>query len=334
MSNNVIVLAGGLSHERDVSLRSGRRVAQALRDSGHTVIEADVNAALLETLGSVEDPVVFPVLHGGAGEDGALREVLDLLGVPYVGSNGPASRVAFDKAVSTPIVTYAGIATPAQSALPHGMFRELGAANLVDALAAKIGFPMMVKPARSGSALGSAKVEDAAGLPSAVVGAFSYGDIAIVAEFIEGTEVAVSVIDTGDGPEALPAVEIRPSSGVYDYTARYTAGATRFLSPAPMDADVAAACAEMALTAHRVLGLRDLSRTDMIVRDGVPYFLEVNVAPGMTETSLLPLAIEASSATFSDVCARLVAAARTRAAAGAEDPAPQVAGDDPEDAPA
>lgn len=319
MSNNVIVLAGGLSHERDVSLRSGRRVAQALRETGHTVIEADINASLIGTIRALEDPVVFPVLHGGAGEDGALREVFDLLDVAYVGSTGSASRIAFDKAVMTPTVAKAGLRTPPQSALPTDMFRELGAGNLVGALASKIGFPMMVKPARSGSALGSAKVDDAAGLPAAVVGAFSYGDVAIVAEFIEGTEIAVSVIDLGDGPVAMPAVEIRPSSGVYDYTARYTAGATRFLSPAPLDAEVAAACAEMALVAHRVLGLRDLSRTDMIVRDGVPYFLEVNVAPGMTETSLLPLAIEASSARFADVCAALVQVARERSFGAAED---------------
>lgn len=312
MSNNVIVLAGGLSHERDVSLRSGRRVAQALRETGHTVVEADINASLIDTIASLDEPVVFPVLHGGAGEDGALREVFDLLDIAYVGSTGSASRIAFDKAVMTPTVAAAGIATPQQSALPTDMFRELGAGNLVGALATKIGFPMMVKPSRSGSALGSAKVDDASVLPAAVVGAFSYGDVAIVAEFIEGTEVAVSVIDLGDGPVALPAVEIRPSSGVYDYTARYTAGATRFLAPAPMDADVAAACAQMALSAHRALGLRDLSRTDMIVRDGVPYFLEVNVAPGMTETSLLPLAIEASSARFADVCASLVGVARAR----------------------
>lgn len=312
MPNNVIVLAGGLSHERDVSLRSGRRVAQALRDSGHTVTEADVNASLLATLAGVEDPVVFPVLHGGAGEDGALREVFDLLGVAYVGSTGPASRIAFDKAVSTPTVAQAGVRTPRQSALPHDMFRELGAANLIAALTDRIGFPMMVKPARSGSALGCSKVDSATDLPSAVVNAFSYGEIALVEEFIEGVEVAVSVVDLGEGPVALPAVEIRPRSGVYDYTARYTAGETRFLSPAELDADVTAACAEMALTAHRVLGLRDLSRTDMIVRDGVPVFLEVNVAPGMTETSLVPLAIEASDATFADVCSRLVDAARAR----------------------
>lgn len=314
MSDNVIVLAGGLSHERDVSLRSGRRVAQALRDTGHTVLEADVNASLLDTIASVEDAVVFPVLHGGAGEDGALRSVFDLLGVPYVGSTGPASRIAFDKAVSTPLMAShpAGFRTPRQSSLPHDMFRELGAANLIAALGEQIGFPMMVKPARSGSALGCTKVDATSELPAAVVGAFSYGDIAIVEEFIEGVEVAVSVVDLGDGPRALPAVEIRPRSGVYDYTARYTAGETRFVTPADITDEEAARCAELALAAHAALGLRDLSRTDIIIRDGEPVFIEVNVAPGMTETSLLPLAIEASGEPFATVCSALVSVARRR----------------------
>ena len=313
MTDNVIVLAGGLSHERDVSLRSGRRVAQALRDSGHTVVEADVNADLLAILASVEAPVVFPVLHGGAGEDGALRSVFDLLGTAYVGASGPASRMGYDKSTATPIVAQAGLRTPRQSALPHDMFRELGAANLVAALGERIGFPMMVKPARSGSALGCTRVDSPAGLPAAVVAAFSYGEVAIVEEFIEGTEVAVSVIDDGTALRALPVVEIRPRSGIYDYTARYTAGETRFLAPAELPEEVTAACAEMALAAHRVLGLRDLSRTDIIVRDGQPYFLEVNVAPGMTETSTLPLAIEASDDTFAAVCSGLVRVARQRA---------------------
>ena len=312
MSDNVIVLAGGLSHERDVSLRSGRRVAQALRDAGHRVVEADVTASLLETLDASGDAVVFPVLHGGAGEDGALREVFDLLGVAYIGADGPSSRIAFDKAVSTPLIARAGVLTPRQVALPQSVFRELGAGRLVDALIAAIGFPMMVKPARGGSALGCTKVTDATELPAAVVTAFSYGDVAIVEEFIDGLEIAVTVLDLGDGPEALPAVQIQPRSGVYDYTARYTAGETRFVAPAELPDDVSDACAAMALTAHRVLGLRDLSRTDLIVRDGVPVFLEVNVAPGMTETSLLPLAIEAADGSFADVCARLVARARER----------------------
>jgi len=310
----VLVLAGGLSHERDVSLRSGRRVSQALREAGYTVVESDVTASLLDTLAKTPNPVVFPVLHGGAGEDGALREVLDLLGVPYAGSTGSASRAAFDKAVSTPLAARAGLRTPRHTALPHDIFRELGAAALVAALASAIGFPMMVKPARSGSALGASRVERAEDLPSAIVGAYSYGDVALVEEFIEGTEIAVTVLDLDDGPRALPAVEVRPRSGVYDYTARYTAGETRFVTPAAVPDAVADRCAEMALAAHAALALRDLSRTDMIVRHGEPFFLEVNVSPGMTETSLVPLAIEAAGLGFGAVCAALVEQALARKA--------------------
>lgn len=314
---HVIVLAGGLSHERDVSLRSGRRVAQALREAGHAVTESDVNAQLLDVIAGMDDPIVFPVLHGGAGEDGALREVLDVLGVEYVGSPGRASHVAFDKAVASPLIAAAGHATPRQAALPQDMFRELGARALVDALAAGIGFPMMVKPAMSGSSLGCTRVDNAAALPAAIVTAFGYGDVAIVEEFIEGRELAVSVVDLGRGPEALPAVEIEPLSGSYDYAARYTAGETRFIAPADLTPDLAARCSELALAAHRILGLRDISRTDLIIRGGVPYFLEVNVAPGMTETSLVPLAIEAGGLAFGDVCSALVATARARRAAAA-----------------
>lgn len=309
-----VVLSGGLSHERDVSLRSGRRVSQALREQGHDVVELDVTASLIDTLASLDAPVVVPLLHGGAGEDGALREVLGLLGVPFVGSDGASSRLAFDKAVCLTLVAKAGFAVPRQRALPHDMFRELGAQNLVHALADDIGFPMVVKPTRSGSALGCTRVDDAASLPAAMVAAYSYGDVAVIEEFIAGTEVAVTVLDRGEGPVALPAVEIRPRSTVYDYTARYTAGETRFLCPAPLDADVAAACAELAVGAHRLLGLADLSRADIIVRDGVPVFLEMNVAPGMTETSTVPLAIEAAGDDVGALMAELVDLARRRGA--------------------
>ncbi len=309
----IIVLAGGLSHERDVSLRSGRRVAQALRERGHEVVEADVTAAMIDLIRTTPDPVVFPTLHGGVGEDGSLREVLDLLGVPYVGSGAAASRAAFDKAVATPLVAAAGIRTPRQVALPVDMFRELGAPNLVSLLADHIGFPMMVKPARSGSAMGCAKVDRPEDLPAAMVAAYAYGELALVAEFVTGVELAVTVIERDGVPEALPAVEIRPNSGVYDYTARYTAGETRFIAPAAIGDDVAGACAELAVKAHRVLGLRGLSRTDLIVDgENQPTFLEVNVCPGMTETSLVPLAAEAAGIDFGDLCAELVAAARAR----------------------
>lgn len=309
----VVVLAGGLSHERDVSLRSGRRVAQALRDLGRQVIEADVTAAMIDTLAGLESPVVFPVLHGGVGEDGALKEVLALLDLAYVGSPAAPCRLAFDKAVCTPTVAKAGVVTPRQVALPHDMFRELGARNLVDALARHIGFPMMVKPSRSGSALGCSKVTRTEDLPSAMVAAYAYGDVAVVEEFIEGTEVAVTVLEGPDGLWPLPVVEIRPRSGIYDYTARYTAGETRFLAPADVPDRVADACAALALAVHRALDLRDLSRTDIIVRpDGTPVFLETNVSPGMTETSLLPLAVEAAGLDFKQVCADLVDAAARR----------------------
>lgn len=315
LPGTVVVLAGGLSHERDVSLRSGRRVSQALRSQGVDVVESDVDSALVPRLAELPDAVVFPVLHGEAGEDGALREVLALLGVPFVGSIGAASRVAFDKSIATTVVAESGVRTPKQVALPHEIFRELGAAALVTALGDQIGFPMMVKPSRGGSALGCSKVSRAEELPSAMVGAYAYGAVAVVEEFVEGTEVTVAVVDRGQGATALPAVEIRPDSGIYDYTARYTAGATRFLCPAEVEPEVAVRCAELAVGVHHELGLRDLSRTDLIVTpEGQPVFLEVNVAPGMTETSAVPLAIEAAGWSLGRMCADLVRVATARGA--------------------
>lgn len=308
----IVVLAGGLSHERDVSLRSGRRVALALRERGCTVVESDVNPGLVGLLRSLDDPIVFPLVHGAAGEDGSLREVLGLLGVPYVGSTASASRIAFDKSIATPVIASLGLRTPVQMALPDEVFRELGARALMDAMGERIGYPMMVKPSRSGSALGCTRVDDADQLPSAMVGAYAYGDVAVVESFIQGTEVAVTVLDRGAGPEALPAVEIRPDSGDYDYSSRYSAGTTRFLTPAEVPDEVAAACADMALRVHDRLSLRDISRTDIIVRDGEPYFLETNVAPGMTETSLVPLALEAAGLDLGEVCEALVRQARLR----------------------
>lgn len=303
----IVVLAGGLSHEREVSLRSGRRVAQALRDQGREVVEADVTSDLIDLLYGLESPVAFPLLHGGVGEDGGLQQVLTLLEVPYVGSEPAACRRSFNKAVGGPLVAQAGLATPETIALPHDMFRELGAGHLVRALGERIGFPMMVKPARSGSALGCTKVAKPSEVPAAMVAAYSYGDLAVVQEYVEGTEVAVTVVELDGGPIALPAVEIRPNSGIYDYTARYTAGETRFITPADVSDEVASACAELAVAAHRVLGLRDLSRADIIVRpDGTPVFIESNSAPGMTETSLVPLSVEAAGYDFGLLCAQLV----------------------------
>src|SRR5690606_39030512 len=157
----------------------------------------------------------------------------------------------------------------------------------------RLGLPLFVKPAQGGSALGASIVRTAEELPAAMVGCFAYGDTALIEKYIDGVEVSVSVIDLGDGPVALTPVEIVPDGGVYDYAARYTAGRTEFFAPARLTDEEIEACKAMAVTAHTALGLRDLSRTDIIVdRSGQPYFLEVNVSPGMTETSLFPMAVE------------------------------------------
>lgn len=307
----IIVISGGLSHERDVSLRSGRRVAQALRDRGQDVVETDVNADLVRLIQETPDPVVVPMLHGGLGEDGALREVLGVLGVPFVGATAAASRMTFDKSIATAVVRANGIAAPRQLALPQDIFRELGAPAILAAIGEQLGYPLMVKPAKSGSALGATKVDSADALPSALVAAFAYGHMAVIEEFLAGTEVAVTVLDTPEGPTALPPVEIRPASGVYDYESRYTAGATRFVTPAELPADQLEAAKELAVAAHKALGLRHFSRIDIIVTaDGVPHFLEGNVAPGMTETSLAPLEFEAAKLDLGEVVEGLVELAR------------------------
>jgi D-alanine-D-alanine ligase len=313
----VLVLAGGLSHERDVSLRSGRRVAEALRGAGADVHLRDVDAGLIESLRAEPPAVVVPLLHGAPGEDGSLRDVLELLGLVYVGSGPKASRLAFDKAAAKARVAEAGLATPASVALPQATFRELGAASVMAALVDALGLPLMVKPGSGGSSLGAAVVRHADELPGAMMGCFAYGAVALVERFVEGTEVAVSVVETERGPAALPAVEIVPDGGVYDYSARYTAGATEFFAPARLDATAAAACADAAVTAHRALGLRDLSRTDLVLdASGVPWFLEVNVAPGMTETSLFPQAAGAAGQDLGELWRGLVDRARRRASAG------------------
>jgi len=311
----VMVLAGGLSAERDVSLRSGRRVAEAVRAArpDWEVHERDVDAGLLAALADNSPDCVVPLLHGAAGEDGAVRDVLECLDLPYVGSRPNACRLSFDKAVAKTLVRRAGVATPEWVALPHATFRELGAPAVMAALERGLGFPLVVKPTRGGSALGVSVVQAPQELPAAMVGAFAYGDVALLERFLDGTEVAVGVIETADGAVALPAVEIVPDGGLYDYSARYTAGTTQFYVPARLDDTVAEAAAAAALSVHRTLGLRDWSRSDLIIdADGKALFLEVNVAPGMTETSLVPQALAAAGIDMGAQMATLVDRATAR----------------------
>lgn len=309
----VVVLAGGLSHERDVSLRSGRRVSEALSSVGVESSVRDVDPELMGWLGRERPDCVIPLLHGETGEDGALREILELAGVAYVGARPAAARVAFDKPIAKQVVRGAGIRTPDSVALPADTFREVGARTVMDAVLERLGLPLAVKPAKGGSALGFSVVRTPEELPAAMVACFAYGSVALVERYIEGVEVTVPVFELDASPRAFPAVEIRADGGVYDYTARYTAGATEFNVPARIDDAVAAECGRVAELAHQALGLRDLSRSDLIIdAEGVVWFLEVNVAPGMTETSLVPLSVEAAGLDLGKVFADLSTRAAER----------------------
>jgi D-alanine-D-alanine ligase len=293
----VAILAGGLSPERDVSLRSGRRVADALRaaEPDWEVAEFDVDSRMFENLQALRPDAVLPLLHGAAGEDGALRDILRALDLPFIGTLAHHSRLAFDKAIAKSLLEAAGLCTPKAMALPQSTFRDIGTSDILEVTAHTIGLPLIVKPTRSGSALGTSIVRNSDDFPAALVSAFSYGDVVLIEACVSGTEVAVSVLETAEGTMSLPVVEIVPPRQVYDYHARYTAGTTEFFVPARLTESLQAACAEAALTAHRVLGLRDWSRTDLMVDEaGTIWFLETNVAPGMTETSLYPQALAAA----------------------------------------
>jgi D-alanine-D-alanine ligase len=313
--DHVIVLAGGLSPERDVSLRSGQRVAEALRRIGVDVSVRDVGVDLLPTLAADASAVVFPVLHGVSGEDGTVREVLELAGVAYVGAAPQACRLTFDKPLAKTLLAGAGLLTPRSVTLPREAFHDLGAGALSELVVRRLSLPLFVKPRAGGSAFGVSCVRAAGQLPEALVSCFGYHDTALIEQAVTGAEIAVSVVDLGDGPVALPPVEIVPDSGAYDYTARYTAGATQFFCPARLDHDIAHAAGAAAVAAHRALGLRDLSRTDMVVDDGGQVqILETNVAPGMTPTSTFPMALEAAGHDFGLVCRDLAALAKSRSA--------------------
>jgi len=305
---DVLILAGGLSHERDVSIRSGRRVAEALRDAGVKTDVRDVDSDLIPALLKLGETTVWPLLHGASGEDGSLQDVLEMCGVRYVGSDARSARVAWSKPVAKTVAHRAGVATPDYVTLPQSLFRELGADHVMGAVIGKLGLPLVVKPARGGSALGVTTVADRSELPKAMVDCFAYGDVALIEKAVAGTEVAVSVVGDGDDAYALPPVEI-VTEGNYDYDARYNAGRVEYFAPARLDDAQTAAVADAALAVHRVLGLRHLSRTDLILDADGAQFLDVNVAPGMTETSLFPQAVEAADRELGDVYREIVALA-------------------------
>ncbi len=292
----ILVIAGGLTHEREVSIRSGRRVANLLRQFGHTVEVCDLNSQLLPTLAEFEPDLVWPLIHGSVGEDGSVQDMIELAGYPYVGSSAEACVLASMKPTAKALVKKAGMATPDWVSLTQSLFRQVGAPAVIAAIVESLDFPLVVKPSNGGSALGLSKVNSEDELRSAMVDAFAYGDTVMVETFIPGREVAVSVVEEDEGARILPPVEIATDDGRYDYDARYNTGRSEFFVPARLSEEELFHVKQLALAVHETLGMRDLSRIDMIVdEDGQPWFIDANVVPGMTDTSLLPLAAEADS---------------------------------------
>jgi D-alanine-D-alanine ligase len=323
--SKVAVLEGGRSLERAVSLMSGARVRDALERLGHDVVAIDVGSDLIERLRAAAPDVAFVALHGRDGEDGTIQELLELLDIPYTGSGVSACARCMDKVLAKYIFRDAGIPTPDFFAFHETAFKELGAAGALPEMEERLAFPIVVKPSDQGSALGIKFAATAADVPGALVAAFSYSSRVLLERHIEGRDLAVSVVDLGEGPVALPVVEAVPrDEDFYDFEARYEIGRSEFRCPAELPDAVAGRAAELALEVYRLLGCRSFARIDLMLDtatgEGGPddlYVLEANAIPGLTQTSLLPQAADAAGLDFDGLVARIVESALTAAGAGA-----------------
>jgi D-alanine-D-alanine ligase len=314
-ARKVAVLKGGRSLERNVSLRSGAHAQEALARLGHEVVAIDADPQLVGALREAAPDAALIALHGPDGEDGTMQALLEALGIPYTGSGPAACMCATDKVLAKHLMRNAGIPTPEFHSLRETSIKELGAADALPAVEAALGFPLVVKPASQGSALGVKFARNDEELPSALVGAFSYDRKVLIERYVKGRDLAVSVLDGPSGPLALPVVEAVPrEEDFYDYESRYEIGMTTFVCPAELPDDVTARAQELALDVYRLLGCRGVARVDLMLDDasGELWVLETNVIPGMTETSLLPQAADAAGISFDELIARLLDSAFTR----------------------
>ncbi len=297
------MLKGGRSLERGVSLRSGARVEDALERLGHEALPLEADGEMVKRLAAERPDVAFVAMHGPGGEDGTAQELLEILGIPFTGPGVAACGRCMDKVLAKHDLRGAGVPTPDWFAFNETAFRELGAADALGGLEERLGFPLVVKPSRGGSALGIKFAENWFDVPEALVSAFSYDDRVLLERFVEGRELAVSVL----GDEPLPVVEATPQSGDrYDFEARYEIGRTSFTCPAELSAVEAAAVTEAALGAYAALGCSGFSRVDLILAADGPQVLEVNAIPGLTDTSLLPQAAEAAGMSFEQLVEKIL----------------------------
>jgi D-alanine-D-alanine ligase len=310
--SRVAVLKGGRSLERQVSLKSGARVEESLRRLGHEVIEIDVAPDLVSRLIDSKPEIAFVVLHGRDGEDGTVQELLEVLGIPYTGSRVSSCIRASDKVLAKHAMRDAGIPTPDFFAFNETAFKSLGAAQALPAISSRLSFPLVIKPASQGSALGIKFACAAENVPTALIAAFSYDKKVLLERYIAGRELAISVLEQEGQPRALPIVEAVPKQeDFYDFEARYEIGRTRFVCPAELDPALALNAQTLALDAFRLLGCSAFARVDLMLDTETSelYVLEVNPIPGLTETSLLPQAADAAGIGFDDLIARILAVA-------------------------
>ncbi len=305
MKNRVAVLMGGHSLEREISLKSGHRVEEALKQKGHTVLPIDVNEQLVEILKKSKVEVAFLALHGKYGEDGTVQELLEILDIPYTGPGVLSSMLGMNKELSKEIFLREDIPTPKFYALSSGAFKEMGASAALKDITDKLGLPLVVKPSGQGSALGIKLVKKIDELPHALIAALSYDETVILEEYIKGTEIAISIIGNSE-PQILPLVEIVPKKGFFDFESMYTPGMTEYFVPARLSKKVYAKAEKIALKIYELFNCHGACRVDVFVRKEKVYVLEFNTIPGMTETSLLPLSAQAAGIEFPDLAEMMV----------------------------
>jgi D-alanine-D-alanine ligase len=309
----VAVLKGGRSLERQVSLRSAARVQDALERLGHEVVSVDVASDLVQRLTEAKPDVAFIAVHGRDGEDGTIQELLEAMGIAYTGSGVSACIRAADKVLAKHAMRDRGIPTPDFYSFSETAFEALGAAQALPAIEDRLRFPIVVKPAAQGSALGIKFARTPADVPQALVAAFSYDRKVLLERYVGGRDLAVSIIeDSGDGrPRPLPVVEAVPEEEeFYDFESRYEIGRTRFVCPAELEEEVSARASALAVAVYELLGCRGFGRVDLLLdsESGELFVLEADTVPGLTETSLLPQAADAEGIGFDQLIERILEA--------------------------